>query len=293
MRARLVTAIVCAAVLAGCSTGIGSSPPGVSPPPAASPAAVLVPSPASGVDVPSSPAGPPRTAPAGSVILVYGPYDAQTEIIAPSGRRVLIDIEYPDALSSPPTASDILLTTHEHADHYDQAFVEAFPGRTLTMRTGTIEVDDIVITGVLGAHHRDPLLSIPNYVFLVDVGGLRIAHLGDLGQEQFTATQLKALGRVDVAIAQLSNGYSGMDSVNRIGVDLVNQLHPRLLVPTHMMEDPAATAKMAAAEWAAFYTSGSWITVRPDTLPETTSVLFMGDDAPIYAKITGATPATW
>jgi L-ascorbate metabolism protein UlaG (beta-lactamase superfamily) len=293
MRSRLLTAIAVLAVLGGCSTGAAASPSGAPPSPAASSAAVLVPASSSSVDVPSPSAGPPQAAPAGSIVLVYGPYDAQTEIIAPSGRRVLIDIEYPDALSSPPTASDILLTTHEHADHYDQAFVEAFPGRTLTMRAGTIRVDDVSITGILGAHHRDPLLSIPNYIFIVDVGGIRVAHLGDLGQEQFTASQLKALGRVDVVIAQLSNDFSAMDSVNRIGVDLVNQLHPRLLIPTHMMVDPAATAKMAAAEWSPFYASGSWITVRPDTLPETTSVLFMGDDAPIYAKLTGAKPGTW
>lgn len=161
------------------------------------------------------------------------------------------------------------------------------------MQEGSIQADDIAVTAVAGAHHRDPLLSIPNYLFLVDIGGIRIAHLGDLGQEQFTAPQLKALGRVDVVIAQLSNDYSGVDSVNRIGVNLVNQLHPRLLVPTHMIVDPVATAKMAAAEWPAFYTSASWTTVRADMLPATTSVLFMGSEASTYSKLTGAKPATW
>ena len=33
-----------------------------------------------------------------------------------------------------------------------------------------------------------------NYIFIVDMGGLRIAHFGDIGQEYLTEEQLAALG---------------------------------------------------------------------------------------------------
>ena len=299
-------ACACAILLAGCSTTGGPGAAGPAAFPTGAPVAVSPVSTARPLSEPPATPGPsttdataaspepaPSAAPAGSVVIGFGPFDAQTELISSSGRRVLIDVEYPDALSRPPTARDILLTTHEHADHYDQPFVASFPGQTLTMRAGTIEADGISVTGVPGQHNQDPLLSIPNYLFLVDIGGFRIAHLGDLGQTAFTAAQLRALGRVDVVIGQLTNGISGIPGGSRIGIDLVNQLRPRLFIPTHLLEDPVGTAKMASAEWPAFYTTKAWITLSRQTLPETTTLVFMGDEAASYGKLTGVPVAPW
>ncbi len=44
-----------------------------------------------------------------------------------------------------------------------------------------------------------------NHIYIVDMGGLRIAHFGDIGQEQLTQEQLEALGEVDIALTQLVN----------------------------------------------------------------------------------------
>jgi len=46
-----------------------------------------------------------------------------------SGRRILIDVYDPTLLTSPARATDILLTTHNHSDHYLESFEQSFPGR--------------------------------------------------------------------------------------------------------------------------------------------------------------------
>ena len=51
--------------------------------------------------------------------------------------------------------------------------------------------------------------------FIVDMAGLRIAHFSDIGQEVLTHEQLKVLGKVDIAITQLSNMWSGMSAENK------------------------------------------------------------------------------
>ncbi len=75
---------------------------------------------------------------AGGTIKLYYEENAQVELISPAGSRVLIDVNNPDALSSPPTANDVLLTTHNHGDHRRLDFVKSFPGKQLEIKTGAI-----------------------------------------------------------------------------------------------------------------------------------------------------------
>ena len=108
-----------------------------------------------------------------------------------------------------------------------------------------------------------------------------------------TAAQLKAMGPVDLAIAQLSNSFSSMTVANRKGVNLMNQVHPRTLVVTHMIEDPVATLKMAAATWKTTWTPKAWIAFTPGMLPADTTVVFIGNDARVDGKIAGASVSDW
>ena len=64
---------------------------------------------------------------AGTPLKLYYEENAQIELISPEGLRVLIDVHDPSALSSPPTAKDVLLTTHNHGDHRRLDFVSSFP----------------------------------------------------------------------------------------------------------------------------------------------------------------------
>jgi hypothetical protein len=47
-------------------------------------------------------------------------------------------------------------------------------------------------------------------IFVIDIAGLRVVHLGDLGQDALTPAQLAAIGKADVLEALLSNSFSSM-----------------------------------------------------------------------------------
>jgi Beta-lactamase superfamily domain len=300
---RLVAFLVLFALLgAGCgasgpaSSGQSAMSAGatVEPTPGSSP--TTPPSAGTSASAPAPTAAPSRSAPAsappGSVLLAYED-TAQVEIVSPGGQRVLIDVWNNDLLSRPPHADDVLLTTHRHDDHYLVQWVAAFPGRTITSRTGHLVAGDVTITSIAAAHNEgDPLLESggTDYLFLIEVAGLRIAHLGDLGEEQLSAAQLKALGRVDIVLSQLTNQFSDATLDNRKGIHLVAQLKPRLFIPTHILEDTVAEVRDVASVWPPVYSTARWLTLSPDTLPASTQVLFLGSDAPIYAKLSSASP---
>lgn len=236
----------------------------------------------------------PSSAPQGSVALALED-PAQVEIVSPAGQRVLVDVWDPTQLSRPATSSDVLLTTHSHEDHYLASYVETFPGRKLTFETGHVVAGDIDITGIAAAHNDGDLLAKggTDYIYVIRVAGMTIAHFGDLGQDELTASQLSALGHVDVAISQLTNDVSNATLANRKAFNQMAQVRPAVLIPTHILSDPVETVKAAATAWKATYTPKPFVVVRRAGLPSTTTVLFMGPNAAAYGKISDATLSDW
>lgn len=219
---------------------------------------------------------------AGEMLTLYYEENAQVELINPEGSRVLIDVHDPNALSSPPTDQDVLLTTHNHGDHRRLDFVKSFSGKQLDMRTGDITLKDVVIRGIASAHNEGDEFKEEqgsNYIFIIDMAGLRIAHFGDIGQEALTAEQLDALGKVDIAITQLANRYSDMTASNKKGFNLMDQVQPKLIIPTHIFEPTCAN--MAAEKWTGYNSYKKSHSFSVDTLPETTTIIFMGNNANI------------
>ena len=118
-------------------------------------------------------------------------------LIDPYASRVWLGYDFPQELGT-----DAILITHPHFDHDGGEFI----GRTLpwTPETrvlrdpGTFTVADFHITGI-GGKHADPWgqeFGQKNTMWRVEVGGLRIAHLGDNGP--LTENNVRELGRVDI-----------------------------------------------------------------------------------------------
>lgn len=268
----VVAAIAAAQLIASCGGGSAANDP----------------TPAGAPDGSTAPVAPG----ASGVTLGYGG-NAQVELSADGGPRVFIDVWNTTALSAPPTAGDILLTTHTHDDHVDADFVESFPGRQLFAREGEVESGDVRIVGIAAAHSQgDPLKAEggTDYIFVVEIGGLRIAHLGDIGQRELTAEQLDALGEVDVAVTQLENSFSQMDVKNKKGFDIVAQVDPRLVVQTH---SSMAAVQYAESLWPVLYAERPSVTLTSGRLPATTSLLLLGDDAAYYAQMVSVQKVDW
>jgi L-ascorbate metabolism protein UlaG (beta-lactamase superfamily) len=139
--------------------------------------------------------------------------------------------------------ADVITISHEHADHNNVALVtnKARVIRGLTAdKKGWTKVDekvkDVAIRSV-GVYHDDQRGAERglNTVFIFEVGGLRIAHLGDLGH-LLTDEQLSAIGSVDIVLVPVGGVFT-IDAYQATRV--VDQLHPRLVViPMHYRTPP-------------------------------------------------------
>ena len=217
-------------------------------------------------------------------VTLYYEENAQVELISPAGTRVLIDVFDPGALSGPATEDDILLTTHGHSDHLSSDFVASFPGQQLMSREGEIALPDVTIRGIASSHSAGEIRpeEPSNTIFIVDMGGLRIVHFGDIGQDQLTGEQLAALGDVDIAITQIANSFSQMDIENKKGFNLMEQVRPKLIIPTHYDTE---TLEYAIETWKSAYANTNQLTIGRSGLPDETTLLILGQWAATYGTV--------
>jgi L-ascorbate metabolism protein UlaG (beta-lactamase superfamily) len=162
-----------------------------------------------------------------------------------AGTRVVMDpiakglgYELPAGLKA-----DVITVSHEHSDHNNVGLVtnKARVLRGLTAdKKGWTRVDekvkDVSIRSV-GVYHDDKRGAERglNTVFVFEVGGIRIAHLGDLGH-LLTDDQLSAIGSVDVVLVPVGGVFT-IDAYQATRV--VDQLRPRLVViPMHYRTPP-------------------------------------------------------
>jgi L-ascorbate metabolism protein UlaG (beta-lactamase superfamily) len=224
---------------------------------------------------------------------------AMVEIISPGGVRVLIDVYKPNLLSSPATDADILLTTHGHYDHYNLPFWRAFKGQQLYVQAGSIEQGDVKITGIPSSHGDDAISGEKNgsnYLFLVETGGLRIVHMGDVGQTRLTDSQMATLGKIDVMITQFANSYSNMSVENGKGFALVAQVDPALVIPAHSSDD---ALKRQATEYSCVTSPNAFVSLESGKVRAARLaagkplLLIIGPDLESRAGLCGAKPIDW
>jgi hypothetical protein len=274
----------CLLICAGCGPTAQGTPLPPTPAPT-KPSPIATPVPPSPTPLPTAaPTPTPAATPTRPAVTIYYEDNAQVELISPQGTRVLVDVYKPTALSSPATKNDVLLTTHKHQDHVNASFYTSFPGQQLMTKVGEIKLADVAILGIASAHNAADELKPEggtNYIYVVDMGGLRIAHFGDIGQEALTAEQLKALGKVDIAITQFANSYSAMDASNKKGFRLMEQVQPQLIIPTHNNMD---AAKYAVTQWSGLYWDQPAVTISRANLSDKTQILFMGSLATTYGQ---------
>jgi L-ascorbate metabolism protein UlaG (beta-lactamase superfamily) len=172
-----------------------------------------------------------------------------------AGTRVVMDPIPAGIGYTPPSdlRADVVTVSHEHGDHNNVALVQGKPKilRGLTAdKKGWVKIDekvkDVAIRSV-GVYHDEEKGAKRglNTVFLFEVGGVRIAHLGDLGH-QLTDQQLSAIGSVDVVMIPVG-GFFTIDASQATRV--LDQLRPRLIViPMHYKTDVLTIKELATVD---------------------------------------------
>ena len=130
--------------------------------------------------------------------------------------------------------ADLLLVTHEHADHNAVDVVGGSP-QIVRSTAGTFDSPLGEVIAVASEHDEEAGTKRgPNTIFRFTLDGLRLCHFGDFGQSELRHEQLRAIGSVDVLFLPVGGGPTvGGEPAAAI----VRALKPRLVVPMHYRTD--------------------------------------------------------
>lgn len=128
----------------------------------------------------------------------------------------------------PRTEADIVTVSH---DHYDHNYVEALVGEPVVVKTTEKRsIKGIQIYGVETFHDKERGEKRGgNIVFVFEIDGIQVCHLGDLGHV-LTKEQVSKIGPVDILMIPVGGTFT----INACeALEVVSQLKPKLIIPMH------------------------------------------------------------
>ena len=132
-------------------------------------------------------------------------------------------------LKPPKIKDDIVLVSHGHDDHnnVDEINPEAF----LINTPGEYEKKGIAIRGISSYHDKTEGKERGlNIIYVIKAEEMTICHLGDLGQEKLTESQVDDIGDVDILLVPVGGNYT-INYKEAIGV--ISQIEPKIIIPMH------------------------------------------------------------
>jgi L-ascorbate metabolism protein UlaG (beta-lactamase superfamily) len=200
-------------------------------------------------------------------------------ITSPQGTRVLTD-PYPATMGygNRRFRADLVTVSHEHFDHNNVDSVQGSPEVVRGLSGGDWAVaektlGDVTVHSIRGTYHDNAQGTTgrgKNALFVIETGGLRILHLGDLGHVP-SAEVIERVGRVDVLLVPVG-GYFTIDG--ETAGEVADLFQARIAVPMHFRTEYIADWQISDAEP---FLQGrsvvkkldtSEVTLRPAGLPE-------------------------
>jgi L-ascorbate metabolism protein UlaG (beta-lactamase superfamily) len=126
----------------------------------------------------------------------------------------------------PKQTADVVTISHEHPGHANLGAVR--PDYQVVRGPGEYEMHDIFITGIR-TYHDDQRGAESGYntVYLIEIEGMVICHLGDLGHA-LTEEQAEAMSNVDVLLVPAGGGKV-LDPPK--AAEVIAQLEPKVVIP--------------------------------------------------------------
>lgn len=215
-----------------------------------------------------------EAAPAGAVELTW--WGQSMFVLRSPGRTAVLLDPYGDIgyrLPDPEELDvDAVTVSHEHFDHNNVAL----GGGATVLRGLTVdgyaevneEIGDVRIHAVPSYHDdEEGAQRGRNAIFVLETGGLRVVHLGDLGHT-LSEEQIALIGEVDVLLVP-TGGFFTIDAGT--ATEVVTQLAPRVVVPMHFGTTAVAIPQLAPVdvflEGKEFERFGSTVELVPGELP--------------------------
>ena len=155
-------------------------------------------------------------------------------ITSDQGAKIMIDPYEPGAFGGQLSYGkikdqvDIVLTTHDHADHN---YTKDLPGTPQIVKgSGSKTAKGISMKGISTYH--DPSQGSErgaNTIFTLKIDNLQLCHLGDLGH-LLSDKELAEIGPVDILLIPVG-GFFTIDPKEATRV--AEQIKPKILIPMH------------------------------------------------------------
>jgi L-ascorbate metabolism protein UlaG (beta-lactamase superfamily) len=128
----------------------------------------------------------------------------------------------------PKIEADIVTVSH---DHYDHNYVEAVQGDPEVIKSpGEHSAGGVKIKGIPAFHDEvKGAKRGANVVYIYEIDGLRVCHVGDLGH-LLSKAQAEEIGKVDVLLIPVGGTFT-LDAEGAAAV--VEQLAPKVTIPMH------------------------------------------------------------
>jgi L-ascorbate metabolism protein UlaG (beta-lactamase superfamily) len=150
------------------------------------------------------------------------------------GVRVILDPYEPGAFGGQLSygkindQADLVLTSHDHADHNDVKSLPGSPERIAD--TKLRQVKGLTVKGVATYHDGSKGSERgKNIVFKVTMDELQVCHLGDLGHS-LTGKEVAEIGAVDILLIPVG-GYFTIDP--KEATQVAEQIKAKVVIPMH------------------------------------------------------------
>lgn len=147
-----------------------------------------------------------------------------------SGEVIVITDPFPKKIGLKPFQgkADIITVSHDHWDHNNISAIKGTP--FIVSGPGEYEIKKVIIQGIPSFHDKTKGKDRgQNTIYLIQIGQVRICHLGDLGQN-LQDDQLEKIGQVDILIIPVGGTFTiASDEAPKI----INQIEPRIIIPMH------------------------------------------------------------
>jgi len=135
-------------------------------------------------------------------------------------------------LKMPRLAADIITSSHDHNDHNNTKSVKGIDEKEpfIINSPGEYEVKNTFIYGIPSFHDdKQGKERGSNIIYRIEMDGISLAHLGDLGHNLING-QIEKLEGIDILMIPVGGTYT----INaKQATEIISQLEPRIVIPMH------------------------------------------------------------
>lgn len=182
----------------------------------------------------------------------------------------------------PKVSADIITVSHDHQDHNNIAVVTGTTKRKepfVIRGPGEYEISGVFFFGVPSFHDAENGAERgQNTIYVINMDGMRLVHLGDLGNI-LSDEQLEEVNGADILFIPVGGTYT----INpKVAVEVIGQIQPKIIIPMHYKTaelDPKFGIKISVDDFlkqiGVEAKSIRKLTISRDKLPEEREVMVL------------------